>query len=140
MTTHTTPDDQPLTPTPDTTRDLTELWEAMGEAGIRPKEIFISLVYDATHLRINIGGVDHGFDSELDPDSPWWQHALDILTGHAERWLRERGWSWFMEDNETCYEFWVRNKDAAPDEGDFRRTEFCSSLPAAIRAEYGRGK
>ena len=115
--------------TTDTTRDLTELWDAMGEVGIRPKAIFISLVYDATHLRINIGGVDHGFDSELDPDSPWWQHALDILTGHAERWLRGRGWGYEGWDGGS---YWYQE--------DTGMVCYFDSLPAAIRAECGRGK
>lgn len=123
MTTHTTPDDQPLTPTPDTTRDITELWDAMGEAGIRPNCIELApddhyeltghrfcyfIVMNVTHVHIED------------------EHAADILTGHAERWLRGRGW--YPDMQFGCYSI---NTLA------FQR--FDLTLPAAIRHEQNRG-
>ena len=148
----------PLTPTPDTTRDLTELWDAMGEAGIRPGEVKVT---DDGDWYYNIDGempdwaTEQEYCERLLP-----QHALDILTGHAERWLRGRWASrgelsldtnvWFYGDSLVeaileehkkssgvcfCKKPSVDNDSICPNCGCDANYE-----AAAIRAECGRGK
>lgn len=114
-------------PTPDTARDLTELWELSegGKAEWWPGDV----LRDRGYARSCLSDPDAMFcianDEILAPN----QYTLDIVERHAERWLRGRGWGydgwngglyWYQEDTGmVCY---------------------FDSLPAAIRAECGRGK
>tara|TARA_R110002096_G_scaffold173781_2_gene348190 strand:- start:394839 stop:395156 length:318 start_codon:yes stop_codon:yes gene_type:complete len=101
----------------DTARDLTELWKAMGEAGIRPNDIEATgQSYCGYVIKNDLGNSD--------VCDIGYVRTLDILTGHAERWLRGRGWKQGA--------FWGTYLDPV-------RKHDCD-LPAAIRAECGRGK
>ena len=115
------------------TTPILELWKAMGEAGIQPEEIRVIesdtvkdevwMILSSPEMPITISNID-------DPDSHWWEFLLYILTGHAETWLRVRGWhkiSW--------------NHYGIPDsrsDSPYAYNPLVTSLPDALRAETGR--
>lgn len=102
-----------------------ELWEAMGEAGIDRGNIRLHKSTLGYPDRMKILSSD-GFEiSSLEPEE-----YVFILTGHAERWLGQQlSNSMMSEENPTRARVteWVERM-------------YKGSLPAAIRAEIGRGK
>ena len=62
--------------------DAIKLWEVMGEVeGLRPDNVSIGYEAEGFVQWWHINGAD------IDPTD-----TLFILTGHAERWLENRGW------------------------------------------------
>lgn len=104
-----------------------ELWSVMGEVeGLRPKHLYEGTV-DCDHhfyYDCDMGYSESGID---DTD------ALHILTGHAQDWLRERGWL-PLGGGSTGYGIIEINPDSVLAWSLLR-----NSLPEAIRAEAGRG-
>lgn len=102
-----------------------ELWEAMGAVdGLRPSciELTPDDYYEMTRYRFCYFIVMNVTHVNIEDE-----HALHILTGHAERWLRERGWL----SGDLWETYWHPVSAHA---------KLFDSLAAAIRAELGRGK
>lgn len=106
------------------TTPIHDLWNAMQDAGIQPDNIKIAGTIGVNYCFRPHEDTDHGI-----PASAWFrirkEHALHILTGHAEAWLRGRGWSIQKNKYGVVY-------------GDGTRSPGKKSLPDAIRAEAGR--
>lgn len=107
------------------TTPLLDLWEAMEDAGIQPEHINGPLQHP-TESGPDEWGYDDatGVQNAVILDN---QDILFILTGHAETWLRGRGWNIISPGDVHEREY----------EHEPRGTGYIS-LPDALCAEAGR--
>lgn len=104
------------------TTPIRDLWNAMGDAGIQP----YTIGYIGDWKRFRYTGVN-GEGAWLLKDD-----ALHIVKGHAEEWLRGRGWTWVSMEGDLYagMQVWAIGHDHG------RYT--ANSLHEAILAEVGR--
>jgi hypothetical protein len=114
------------------TTELTKLWEISdnGKAEWWPDEVRPVLPIGCNYCFTPNGHPEH----DIGP-GPWYRikkkHALHIVKGHAEEWLRGRGWDIFKFNDGTAH---YRLYDAQ----GRKMVPSCNSLHEAILAEVGR--